>query len=168
MVNLKRWLVHLFTPPWRWRLTFPGELLSEIEKTVKQSERRHRGEIRFAIENSLAPVRIWQGVSARERALEVFSDLQVWDTEENSGVLIYLLLADHEVHIVADRGIARRVAQAEWNSIAEAMQTAFRNGDFRQGSLTGIEQINRLLAGHFPAGEENPNELSDRPVIIRS
>lgn len=168
MVNLKRWLSHLFTPPWRWRLTFPGELLNEIEKAVKRSERHHRGEIRFAVENTLAPARIWQGVSARERALEVFSDLQVWDTEENSGVLIYLLLADHEVHIIADRGIAKQVAQSEWTAVAEAMQTAFRKGDFREGALTGIERISRLLADHFPADEENPNELSDRPVIVRS
>jgi uncharacterized membrane protein len=149
-------------------MTFSAELLNEIEKTVKQSEQRHRGEIRLAIENTLTPARIWQGLTAHDRALEVFSELQVWDTEENSGVLIYLLLADHEVHIIADRGIAKQVAQSEWTAVAEAMQTAFRKGDFREGALTGIERISRLLADHFPADEENPNELSDRPVIVRS
>lgn len=167
MVNLKRWFIHLFTPPWRWRMAFSSALLNEIERAVKLSERQHRGEIRFAIENTLSPARAWQGLTAYDRALEVFSNLQVWDTEENSGVLIYLLLADHEVHIIADRGIAKRVAQTEWNSIAEAMQTAFHKGDFRQGSLTGIERISQLLANHFPASDENPNELSDQPFIVR-
>ncbi|MGZ8143326.1 MAG: TPM domain-containing protein [Methylosarcina sp.] len=168
MVNIKRGCIHLFTPPWRWRMAFPNALLNEIERTVNQSERQHRGEIRFAIENTLDASQIWQGLTARDRALEVFSDLQVWDTEENSGVLIYLLLADHEVHIIADRGIAKQVAQSEWDAVAEAMRTAFRQGDFRGGSLTGIERVSQLLTAHFPAEQENPNELSDRPAILRS
>jgi len=107
-------------------------------------------------------------MSARQRATEVFSNLRVWDTEENSGVLIYLLLADREVHIVADRGIARRVPQAEWDAVAQAMQKAFRQGDFRSGSIEGIERITRMLAMHFPPCADNPNELSNKPVIIKS
>ncbi|MGZ8191256.1 MAG: TPM domain-containing protein [Methylococcaceae bacterium] len=166
MVNIKRWLIHTFMPPWRWRVAFPAAALKDIEQAVQQSERLHSGELRFAVENALTPVRVWQGVSARQRATEVFANLRVWDTEENSGVLIYLLLADREVHIVADRGIARRVAQAEWDAIAKAMQKQFRLGDFRRGSLEGIERINALLATHFPPGAENPNELSDKPAII--
>ena len=167
MVKIKRWLIHAFTPPWRWRLTFPAALLKDIEMAVKHSEYLHRGELRFAIENTLAPSWVWRGITSRHRATEVFSNLRVWDTEENSGVLIYLLLADREVQIVADRGIARLVPQTEWDAVAQAMQKAFRQGDFRRGSLEGIERITMLLAIHFPPGEDNPNELSNKPVIVK-
>ncbi|CAA9888381.1 putative membrane protein [Candidatus Methylobacter favarea] len=167
MVNIKRWLVHTFMPPWRWRMAFSANLLTEIENAIKQSERKHRGELRFAVENALASSRVWHGMSAQQRALEVFSNLQIWDTEENSGVLIYLLLADREVHIIADRGIARKVAQTEWNQIAQIMQDAFRAQNFRLGSLEGIARITDLLAAHFPPQADNPNELSDQPVIVK-
>ena len=167
MVAIKRWFSHVFMPPWRWRLAFPAAVLKDIEMAIKQSECLHRGELRFAIENALAPTWVWRGLSARHRATEVFSNLGVWDTEENSGVLIYLLLADREVHIVADRGIAKCVAQTEWDAVAQVMQKAFRSGDFRRGSLEGIEGITILLATHFPPGMDNPNELSNKPVIVR-
>jgi uncharacterized membrane protein len=167
MVTIKRWFIHTFMPPWRWRLAFPAAVLKDIEMSVKQSECQHGGELCFAIENALAPGWVWRGMSARQRATEVFSILRVWDTEENSGVLIYVLLADREVHIVADRGIAKLVQQAEWNSVAQAMQSAFRLGDFRQGSLEGIERITTMLATHFPPGADNPNELSNKPVIVK-
>jgi uncharacterized membrane protein len=167
MVNIKRWLIHTFMPPWRWRLAFSAALLNDVEAAVHQSERLHRGELRFAVENALAPAWVWRGLSAQQRATEVFANLRVWDTEENSGVLIYLLLADREVHIVADRGIAKRVPQSEWDSLALVMQEAFRRGDFRKGSLDGIERISKILITHFPSGERNPDELSDKPVIVR-
>jgi uncharacterized membrane protein len=167
MVNIKRWFRHAFMPPWRWRMLFPKTALADIEKAVKDSEHRHSAELRFAVENALALSQVWRSVSARQRAIEVFSNLQVWDTEQNSGVLIYLLLADHEVHIVADRGIAKRVEQVEWNAIAEAMQKEFLHGDFLSGSLQGIERITTLLAIHFPPGADNPNELSNKPIIIK-
>ena len=167
MVNIKRWLIHTFMPPWRWRLAFPAKLLNEIELAVKQSESQHRGELRFAIENALAPGWVWHAMSARHRATDVFSNLRVWDTEENSGVLIYVLLADREVHIVADRGIAKHVLPVEWDAVAQAMRKAFRSGEFRRGSLEGIERITFLLATHFPPGEANPNELPNKPMIIR-
>jgi hypothetical protein len=167
MVAIKRWFLHTLMPPWRWRLAFPAAVLKDIEMAVKQSERQHRGELRFAIENALASTWVWRGMSARQRATEVFSNLRVWDTEENSGVLIYLLLVDREVHIVADSGIARRVPQADWDSVAHAMQKAFRQGEFRRGSLEGIERITAMLATHFPPGADNPNELSNKPVIIK-
>jgi uncharacterized membrane protein len=167
MVNIKRWLIHTFMPPWRWRVAFPAALLGDIETAVKQSEHQHRGEIRFAVENALAPRWVWQGMPARQRATEVFSNLRVWDTEENSGVLIYLLLADREVHIVADRGIAGRVPQAEWDAIAQTMRKEFSRGDFRGGAIEGIERISKILATHFPAGGHNPDELSNQPVIVK-
>jgi uncharacterized membrane protein len=167
MVNIKRWFKHACMPPWRWRMAFPAAVLNDIEAAVHRSERLHRGELRFAVENALAPAWVWRGLSARQRAEEVFSNLGVWDTEENSGVLIYLLLADHEVHIVADRGIVRRVPQAEWDAVAQAMQKAFHRGDFRGGSLEGIQRISEILAAHFPSGEHNPDELSNKPVILK-
>lgn len=154
-------------PPWRWRVIFPKSVLNAIEVAVRQSESQHRGEIRFAIENALAPGSVWQGLSARQRATQVFSNLGVWDTEENCGVLIYLMLADKEVHIVADRGLSKQVPQAEWNAIAEVMRRHFLKGDFQSGSIEGIEQITRLLADKFPANTSRVNELPDRPVVIR-
>ena len=166
MVNIKRWFRHALMPPWRWRVLFPKTVLIDIEKAVKHSEHQHSGELWFAVENTLALSKVCRGISARQRAIEVFSDLRVWDTEENSGVLIYLLLADREVHIVADRGIIKRVVQAEWDAIAEAMQQEFRRGDFLRGSLQGIERITILLAAHFRPGAENRNELSNKPVIV--
>lgn len=168
MVDIKRWLAHTFMPPWRWRLAFPAKLLEEIETAIRLSEHQHRGELRFAIENALSPARAWRGVSARQRATEVFASLHVWDTDENSGVLIYLLLADREVHILADRGIARRVPQAEWDTVAQAMRQAYHRGDYRGGSLEGIARITTMLASHFPADPDNPDELPNKPVIIEN
>lgn len=167
MVRFKRWLIHTFIPPWRWRLAFPTALLKEIENAISQSESLHRGELRLAIENALEPAQVWKKLSAHQRATEIFSNMRVWDTEENSGILIYILLADREVHIIADRGIAQKVAQHEWDAIAQTMQRAFSKGEFRQGSLIGIEQLTQLLANHFPSGAKNPDELPNIPIIIK-
>lgn len=173
MVNFKRWFRHLFMPPWAWKRAFPPAALDAIEAAIRASETTHAGEIRFAIENTLAPGWVWRGMSGRERAIEVFSTLRVWDTEHNSGVLVYLLLADHDIEIVADRGIAARVDNTAWEDVAQTMEAAFRLGDFERGALEGIRQISALLTTHFPSGGaastsgDNPNELADRPVIIR-
>jgi uncharacterized membrane protein len=166
MVNIRRWFKHLFMPPWAWRRAFPQAILDAVEAAIRGSEMRHGGEIRFAIENSLAPGLVWRGMSGRERALEIFSNLHVWDTEHNSGVLIYLLLADHDIEIIADRGIAACVDPAEWEQVAKMMEAAFRTGQFEQGALIGIERISALLAEHFPPSGHNPDELANRPVIV--
>jgi uncharacterized membrane protein len=165
MVN--RILKHLFAHPWQLRSAFPRATLDAIEAAIKASETRHRGELRFVIETALPVHRVARGHTSRQQAIEVFSHLKVWDTEENSGVLIYVLLAEHTLEIVADRGITHRVEQHEWDAIARSMQTAFRKGEFLQGSLAGIEAITQLLEQHFPPGEGNPNELPDRPVILK-
>jgi uncharacterized membrane protein len=167
MVKFKRWLKHVFLPPWAWRRAFPQTTLDAIEAAIRASETRHSGEIRFAIENSLAGSWAWRGKTGRERAVEVFSNLRVWDTAHNSGVLVYLLLADHVIEIVADRGIATRVDASEWERVARAMEASFRRGEFERGSLEGIQKISTLLAAHFPPGGDNPDELSNRPVIVR-
>lgn len=165
-MNLKRSLKHLFMPPWAWRRAFPRATLDRIEAAVREAETGHGGEIRFVIENSLAPALVWRGVPGRERAIELFSQLRVWDTEYNSGVLVYLLLADHDIEIVADRGIAARVPQAAWDEVAHAMEAAFRAGDFERGALEGIRRIGSLLAQHFPGAGPNPDELANRPLVI--
>ena len=126
----------------------------------------HRGEIRFAVEDALDGPALLAGQSARERALEVFSQLRVWDTEENNGVLIYLLLADHDIEIVADRGINARVAQDDWEGICRDMEQALRRGEFEKAVVTGIEEASQLLARHFPPRPGDRNELSDRPVRL--
>lgn len=166
MVNYRRWFKHLFTPPWAWRRAFSHATLDAIEAAIHQSELTHGGEIRFAVENTLPGALVRRGVTGRERAIEVFSNLRVWDTEENSGVLVYLLLADHDIEIVADRGIAAKVSQDEWEAVAQTMEAAFRQGDFERGALEGIRQISELLAEHFPPSGDNPDELANRPVII--
>lgn len=166
MVNFQRLMKHLFMPGWAWKRAFPPATLDAIEAAIRASETAHSGEIRFAIENSLAPGQAWRGISGRERAIEVFSNLRVWDTEHNSGVLIYLLLADHDIEIVADRGIAAKVAPADWEAVARAMEAAFRQGDFERGALEGIAQIDAILTAHFPPSGHNPDELANRPAIL--
>lgn len=166
--RIKRWLRHLFMPPWAWRRAFPPATLGAIEAAIRASEATHGGEIRFAIENSLSASWVWRGVSGRKRALEMFSLLRVWDTEHNCGVLVYLLLADRDIEIIADRGIAARVDPAAWEAVAHAMEAAFRQGEYERGALEGIGHISALLAAHFPPGKHNPDELPDRPVIVPS
>lgn len=167
MVNIKRWFRHALMPPWRWRVLFPKATLSGIEDSLRNSSCQHLGELHFAVENALAPGKVWRGMSARQRAIEVFSNLRLWDTEENSGVLIYLLLADRAVHVVADRGINKHVAQAEWDAVVKSMEKEFRQGDFLSGSLQGIERTVKLLACHFPCEAEGRTGFSCKPVIIK-
>ncbi len=145
---------------------FPPRVLDRIEATITAGEALHSGEICFAIEAAIPLTAVWRGVSPRARALEVFSHLRVWDTEQNCGVLVYLLLADHDVEIVADRGIHARVGEAKWAAICKRMEEQFRAGRFEDGAIVGIEEINTLLAVHFPVGPGDRNELSNRPVLL--
>ncbi len=165
-VRIGRLLRHLAAPPWAVKRAFPVRALAAIEAAIRESERQHRAELRFAAEAGLDLIPVWQGESARQRAVEVFSDLRVWDTEENSGVLIYVQLVDRRVEILADRGITARVAQREWDEICREMEKAFRRGDFEAGAIAAIRRIGGLLATHFPSRPDNPNELPDRPVLL--
>jgi uncharacterized membrane protein len=140
--------------------------MKAIEEAVKSSELAHRGEIRFAAEAALDGAALLAGQSARERALEVFSLLRVWDTEENNGVLVYLLLADHDVEIVADRGLNGKVSAAEWEAICHRMEAAFRRRAFGEGVVAGVEEISLLLARHYPGRAGDRNELPDRPALL--
>ena len=165
-MDLARVLKHLFVPGWVARRAFPAAVLARIEDAVRESERTHRGELRFVAEGDLDLLPLLRGLTARERALEVFAGLGVWDTAENSGVLVYVQLVDHRIEIVADRGIAARVAQSDWDAVCRRMETAFRGGDYEGGALAGIREITALLARHVPPGAANPDELPDRPVVL--
>ncbi len=145
---------------------FPASSMRAIEKAIRDSERLHDGELRFAVEAGLEWQELLKGVSPRARAVEVFSRLHVWDTEHNSGVLIYLLLADRKVEIVADRGIHARVGQSGWESICHNMEKRFRAGEFETGVVEGIAAITLLLQQHFPATQEHHNELPDTPIVL--
>jgi hypothetical protein len=166
MMKTSRLLKHLLTPPWLSLRGFSAGLRAEIAAAVAASEARHRGEIRVAVEGPLPWRALWRDQRSRERALELFAKLRVWDTEENSGILIYLQLVDHDVEILADRGIAARVPQAEWEAICRGLETAMRADDCRAGLLAAIESATRLLEAYFPARSKNPNELPDEPVVI--
>ena len=148
------------------RRHFPAAALDRIEAAIRDSEHSHMGELRFAVEASLDWPELLSGLSSHQRALQVFSDLRVWDTEQNSGVLIYLLLADRKVEIVADRGIHARVGTAGWQAICTGMEEAFKSGDFEEGILDGLAKVTTLLRLHFPAQVDNSNELPDAPVIL--
>lgn len=168
MAQLTRIVRHLLTPPWIVRTTFGPAGLRAAEDSIRAGERTHRGEIRLAIEATLDPLPIWRGQTARDRAVDLFGSLRVWDTEENNGVLVYLLLADHQVEIVADRGVHARVGAAAWEAICLDMESAFRAGRFTDGLAAGLQAIHTLLAREYPAtGSPNPNELPDTPVVLR-
>ena len=161
-----RILKHLFTPDWAANRAFPRAALKRIEKAIGESEKSHDAELRFAVEAGLALTPLLKGVTPRQRAHEVFANLRVWDTEHNSGVLIYLQLVDRDIEIVADRGISAKVGQDAWDKICRRMEDAFRAGRFEQGALDGIREISALLARHFPPSGANPDELPNRPVIL--
>ena len=148
------------------RRAFPDETLTAVAEAITAGERTHRGEVRFIVEKALPTDEIWDGVTNRQRALALFADYGVWDTEDNCGVLIYVNLADHKVDIVADRGIDRRIDAATWQAVCRTMTEGFRRGDFHQASLAAIEQVNSLLREHFPANGDRPNELPDKPIMI--
>jgi len=164
-MNFGRMLRHLLTPDWRVRAHFPPRTMQAIETAIAATERTHTGQIRFAVETTLELGPLLRGVSARERALEIFAQQRVWDTEANNGVLIYLLLADHDVEIVADRGIHAKVGAAEWGRVCHAMEDHFRAGRFEQGVLEGIRVVGAELTRHYP-GAARGNELPDAPVVV--
>ena len=165
-VDWKRLARHLVTDHWSARRAFPAHVLAAIEREIGEQERRHSGELRFAVEASLPLGAVISGTPARARALEHFGRLGVWDTEENNGVLIYLLLADRRVEIVADRGIHSRVGAAAWETICGEMQREFSLGNGGQGVMLGVRAMSDLLAAQYPPRGGDRNELPDRPVVI--
>lgn len=142
-------------------------VVERVRQRVAASERRHSGEIRVCVEAGLPLSYLWRGLSARDRAITMFGKLRVWDTEHNNGVLIYLLLAEHAIEIVADRGLNEHVASAIWHPIVAGMREAFRARRYEDGLNTAIDAVDALLAQHFALapGAPNPNELPDAPLL---
>jgi len=157
---------HLLEHRWRVRRIFPPKALAAIEQAIRAGEATHSGQVRFVVEGALDGKPLFKNQPARERALDIFSHLRIWDPAHNNGVLIYLLLADHQVEIVADRGIDARVGAAGWQKICAGMQTDFRAGSFEAGVIKGIEAVSRQLAAHFPRHGGGRNELPDAPVVM--
>jgi uncharacterized membrane protein len=164
---VRRLLKHAFALPGGVQRAFGAAAMRRIESAIRQSEARHGGEIRFAVEAALDPLAVWRGMTARERAIEVFSELRVWDTEGNNGVLVYLLLADRDVEIVADRGVDRRFGGAEWEEICRAMERHFAAGRYEEGVLAGIAHIGAHLERHFPRAADDVNELPDQAARVK-
>lgn len=166
MYTLKRMLRHLGIPRWWLRRVLPPASLLRIEMEVADSETRHGAEIRVALEANLGLAPLMQGQTARQRAEAVFSSLRVWDTELNNGVLIYLLLADREFEIVADRGLAKAIDQSEWERLCREMEAHFQQGRHEDGLIHGVHVIGKKLEALFPRLAGDVNELPDRPVIL--
>ena len=164
-MGIKRIGRHLLQHRWRERRDFPPKVLAAIEAAIKAGEATHSGQVRFVVEGALDGAPLFRNQPARERALDIFSHLRIWDTADNNGVLIYLLLADRDVEIVADRGIHRHVGEAAWQAICRDMEAAFAAGDYEAGVLRGIAAISAELARAFPKGEGG-DELPNRPVVI--
>jgi uncharacterized membrane protein len=164
MFSVSRFLRHAFMTRFHVRRAFPKSVLKRIEAAVEIAEKSHGGEIRFALERELTTADLLVNVSSRQRAVQLFGELGVWDTENNNGVLIYVLLADHVVEIVADRGFAGRVSDEEWSRACHIMEQAYRNGQFEQGSIDGIAATSELIARHFPIADRN--EQPNAPVVL--
>ena len=161
-----RILRHLSTGRASVRRVFPPRVMNAIENAIRTTETRHAGQIRFAVEAALELAPLLGGQTAPQRAVEVFSRLRVWDTKHNNGVLIYLLLADRDVEIVADRGIHVRLGKEVWEAICHDMEAAFRAGHFEAGVLAGIDAVGEHLSRHFPARNGKLNEMPDSPVVL--
>ncbi len=165
--TLARMLRHRWLDESDTRKAIPPALVERLTRRVAASEQRHSGEIRLYVEAGLPMSYLWRGATPRERAVAMFGKLRVWDTEANNGVLIYLLLAENAIEIVADRALASRVPHGEWKAIVTRMGSAFREGRFEDGLTQALEEVSALLVAHFPLAPDqaNPNELPDRPVL---
>jgi uncharacterized membrane protein len=164
--TLARISKHLCMTPWRVRRQFPPATLEAFEHEINSSEAMHAGELCFVVEGALHGARLYGGQSPRERAIEVFSMLRLWDTEHRCAVLIYVLLADRAVEIVADRGVHSKVSGQQWESVCGAMEMAFYQGHYRAGTVDGIRAVTRVLMTHFPVVDGSARELPDRPVVL--
>lgn len=169
MNKFSRTVRHLTTTQFAAKCAFPSATLHAIQKKIAKGEGRHRAEIRLIVEPALELSAIWQGLSSRERAHELFSLYRIWDTEENCGVLVYINLADHQIEIIADRGIARLVPHSDWHAVCTTMTSGFARGKYHDSVLDGLLQLNTVLEHYFP--EENmmhpqPNQLSNQAILL--
>lgn len=163
---LSRWFKNLTTTPLALRRYFPPATLARIDAAIAASEQSHRAEIRCAVEASLSIANLLNAVDSKARAIEVFAMLRMWDTAENNGVLLYMLLAEHKIEIIADRGFANRVTNAQWMSICAELELAFAAGNYEAGTLHALDRISALARQHFPATDGDSNELPNRTVLL--
>ena len=167
LAKAKRILTHALVMPWQVRRAFSKTVCESIAAAIAASEKGNRAEIRFVVEGALDWPQLWRNVDARTRAVNLFSDLRIWDTEHNTGILVYVLFAEKQLEIVADRGISARVPQQEWETICASMTRAFQAGQFPEGSMEGLKRIAALLHQHFPQhSAHNPEEISNQVVIL--
>lgn len=161
---------------WRHRWTegqvhgaFPPAVLQRLEQAVTRSEAQHTGQIRLCVEGGLPYSYIWRDATARDRAVGLFGKLRIWDTEDNNGVLIYLLLAEHAIEVIADRALTRAVPQSDWDEVVYDMQQAFQQAAYAQGMQQALDRVSQLMCTHFPKGTlpttDEHNPLPDAPVV---
>ena len=165
--KFKRILTHLWLDESDTHRAMPAEMLARLAALVAANELRHSGELRIFVEAGLPASYLWRGAPARERAMTLFGKLRVWDTEHNNGVLIYLLLADKAIEVVADRGLNPHVSAAQWRALTDKLGTALHEGRFEDGLIQALEALSAVLVAHFPlrTGSANANELPDHPVL---
>lgn len=166
MNRLKRAWRHLTTTKAVGKRTFPAATLAAIQAKIAEGEALHRAEIRLIVEPSHDLATVLSGMTSRERAAELFTLYRIWDTEENCGVLIYINLADHQVEIVADRGIARLIPAADWQAVCTTMTNGFAQNNYHDSVIAGMHQLNTLVQKYFPEGEPQFNQLSNRPILL--
>ena len=166
MIMIRRFFRHLWSGYWQAPRLFPKTSRARLAEAIRSAETGHAGEICFVIEASLTPHQLWRRLSAHERALDLFSDLRLWDTEQNSGLLIYLLLADHAVEIVADRGLMHAEIGQAWPDLLRDLRQALTAGEFEAGCLAAIGRAGQVLRQHFPAIGPDTNELPDRVPLL--
>jgi uncharacterized membrane protein len=174
--SITRFFKHLLSHPWQVKRHFSALALQNIEAAITASETKHTGEIRFVVEAGLHPYEIAYSKTPRKRGIELFGRLNIWDTEQNNGVLIYLLLADRDVEIVADRSIDKHIGYDNWDAMCHEMEVLFRRGEFEAGVLLGINKVSAALEQHFPIAsiknkrkrsvKRKQNELPDKPLIL--
>jgi len=165
-INPKRIFRHLLAALWQGTRAFPMATSLAIEQEIKACEANHVGQIRFVVEGELSGPQLYHNQSARARAIDVFSHLRMWDTEYRNAVLIYVLLADRSVEIVADRGLHVKTDAPEWDKICRNMETEFRAERFKEGAIAGIRAVSQLLTRHFPATDTKRTEQAEKVVLI--
>jgi uncharacterized membrane protein len=163
---MQRTLRHLLSTRTEAARVFPPATLEAIAEAITAGEQTHRGEVRLVVEKSLPLSAVWDGISNRQRALALFADYGIWDTEDNCGVLIYVNLADRKVDIVADRGINLRIEPATWQAVCNTLTAGFAQGRFHDATLDAVQQVNALLRQHFPSNGARANELPDKPLML--
>lgn len=166
MEKLSRVFSHLFTFTRSGKQAFPEATLKAIQEVITEGEKLHRAEVQLIVEPSLPFSVVWAGTSSRERAIDLFSQYRIWDTEENSGVLIYIDLADHQVEIIADRGISHITTSDEWQAVCSTMTSGFAQGKYHESVIAALRLLNDILHEHLPDTENLPNQLPNRPIVL--